>query len=57
MSRTDDRAVMFMVERGTTEVDKPDVRPFYTPNILSLEKGKLNLNSTGLEFFIVNLNH
>ena len=36
MSCADNRAVMFMVKSSATKVDKPDVCPFHTPDVLSL---------------------
>lgn len=47
MSCADNRAVMFVVESSATKVDKPDVCPFHTPDVLSLEKKRHLLNISG----------
>lgn len=46
MSCANDRAVVFVIERGTTEIDQPYIRPFYTFDLLPLKKKKLLSNTS-----------
>lgn len=43
MSRTNDRAVMLVIERGATEIDEPDVGSFHASHVSPLKKKELLL--------------
>lgn len=46
MSCANNRAVVFVIERGATKIDKPNVCSFYAPDVPSLKKEKPLLNTS-----------